>query len=688
LTQLRYEARAGLLILLAGMALGNAAQAQSPPSFVPGRVLVQFKAGVSAAQARGLLQGAGGQSVREIAPIGVHIVQLPPQASPVAVARAFKGKREVAFAEPDAVLPLTMVPDDPFYSTTWHLPRISCPAAWDITTGSSAVTIAIIDTGVDASHPDLQPKLVPGWNFYDNNSNTADVHGHGTAVAGAAAACSNNGLGVASPAWGCKIMPIRVADANGYATISALANAVTWAADRGVRVANISFGASNHSTLGSAAQYMRSKGGVVTVSAGNDGTFVTSPDDPYVLTISATDQFDAIASWSTTGNNVDLGAPGVSVKTTLRGGGTGSGSGTSFSAPVVAGVAALVISANPALTATQVESILKQGADDLGNPGWDPSYGWGRLNAARAVALATGGGTPPPPTPADTTPPSVSFSAPTSGATVSGTVSVQVAATDSGGVASVSLKVDGTDVATDTTSPYSFSWNTVTWANGTHILTATATDAAGNSASVQRTVTVSNPVIDSLPPEVSFTFPTTGATVSGIVAVQVAASDSGGVASVRLSVDGALQSTDTSAPYSFSWDSAGWPNGTHTLMATAVDAAGNTANTSIAVTVSNSTVAALAVADLIPNTVRSGGSIALAIISGTGFAPGAQVTFQNGEGPTPSAANVKVAADGKSLTLTVNTKPGGPGRNRYWDVVVTNPDGRSARKVKALTVLK
>src|SRR5207245_1364569 len=107
----------------------------------------------------------------------------------------------IEFAQPDFIYAAALVPNDTYYSMAWHLPKIQAPQAWDITTGTTNVTIAILDTGVDGTHPDLSAKMVPGWNFYDNNSNTADVVGHGTLVAGGAAAMSNNGIGVASPAW-------------------------------------------------------------------------------------------------------------------------------------------------------------------------------------------------------------------------------------------------------------------------------------------------------------------------------------------------------------------------------------------------------------------------------------------------------------------------------------------------------
>jgi subtilisin family serine protease len=251
---------------------------------------------------------------------------------------------------------------------------------------------------VDSTHPDLTSKIVPGWNFANNNSDTSDVYGHGTAVAGAAAASSNNGTGVASVAWGCLILPVRVSDTQGNAPASLIANGLRWAADNGARVANISYNVSGNATVSNAAKYFQQAGGVVTVSAGNDAAFISSQDNRYVLTVSATDNLDNSAYYTNTGNNIDLSAPGSVIYTTLSGGGYGYASGTSFSAPIVAGVAALVMSANSSLTPTKVQDTLKQSADDKGPAGWDPRYGSGRVNAAAAVTLALAqAGSPRPP---------------------------------------------------------------------------------------------------------------------------------------------------------------------------------------------------------------------------------------------------------------------------------------------------
>src|SRR5262249_34365271 len=154
---------------------------------------------------------------------------------------------------------------------------IAGPTAWCTGTGSSNVIIAICDTGCDPNHPDLVSKYVPGWNFYDSNPNTSDVYGHGTAVAGTPAAASKKGAGGGSVAWGCMIMPLRVSAPDGSATYSAIASAITYAADHGARVANVSYLVSDSSTIGSAGQYLQSKGGVLAVAAGNYSTFDSSP---------------------------------------------------------------------------------------------------------------------------------------------------------------------------------------------------------------------------------------------------------------------------------------------------------------------------------------------------------------------------------------------------------------------------
>jgi len=552
----------------------------APPDAVPGRLLVKPRAGLNETALQQLFAAYRAQQHAAIEQIDVRILNVK-EAARDHVLQALQHNPNIEFAQLDYIVEPEAIPNDPKYSSEWHLPKIQCPQAWDITTGSSSVIIAVLDTGVDGTHPELSARCVPGWNFYDNNSNTSDVQGHGTLVAGTVAAANNNSTGVASVAWNCLIMPIRISSPTGSGSMSLMAKGLTWAADHGARVANISYKVSTDSTVATAAQYFQSKGGIVTVSAGNEADFITAGDNPYVLTVSATDTIDAMASWSTTGNNVDLSAPGVSILTTVSGGTYGWSGGTSLSAPIVAGVAALVISANPGLTGVQVQDILKQSADDLGAPGWDPSYGWGRVNAYKAVLAATSGTVPP----ADTTPPTATITTPTSGSTVSGTVFVAVAASDNVGVTRVEWLLNGALAGTSTTVPATFSWNTITCPNGSYNLQARAYDAAGNSGSFAISVTVQNPVADSTAPAAQITSPTTGATLSGMATVTAVATDNVGVTRTECYLNGALMGSSPGASCSLSWNSTAYANGSYTLQTKAYDAAGNI-GTSAGVTVS------------------------------------------------------------------------------------------------------
>jgi hypothetical protein len=545
--------------------------------FVTGRVLVKYNSEKSESRIRDFNSAFNAWDNGEIPNTGVHILQLPERANEEAFAAILKDQPDVEFTELDRLLPIEdLYPNDPGFGNEWHLSKISAPAAWSTSTGTGNIVVAICDTGVDATHPDLAAKIVPGWNFYDNNADTSDVNGHGTAVAGTVAATSNNQQGVASVAWGCMLMPLRVADANGYAAYSTMASAITYAADHGARVANLSFRATTSSAVSSAASYMQSRGGVVTVAAGNDGSFDAAADNPYILTVSASDPNDVLYSWSCTGNNTDVAAPGV-VYTTAMGGGYTYGTGTSFSAPIVAGEAALILSTNPNLTGDQVEQRIIQNADDKGTPGWDASYGWGRVNIARALGTA-----PPPPPPGDTTPPSVSFTSPSAGSTVSGTVTVQASASDNVGVSSVSLSVDGATSGTDISSPYNFSWNTTSASNGSHTLTVIARDAAGNSSSSSIVVTVSNSAADTTAPTISITSPSNGSIIGGNanVSVYVNTLDNVRVVRVDLYVDGDLTAGSTSAPFTTKWNAKRVSSGAHTLQCKAYDAAGNVGTSS------------------------------------------------------------------------------------------------------------
>jgi hypothetical protein len=343
------------------------------------------------------------------------------------------------------------------------------------------------------------------------------------------------------------------------------------------------------STVLSAAKYFQSKngGGVLAMSSGNSGGPWSSSWTSYALVVGATDPYDNLSYYSTTGAMVSLTAPGDSIYTTANGGGYRYGTGTSFSSPIVAGVAALVFSVNPKLSGTQVQNILEKTADDLGPAGWDSSFGYGRVNAANAVAMALSSSSTATST---STSPTISFSSPSNGGTISGTSTISVSASDSAGIASVSLSVDGSPINTDTASPYNFSLTTTAFSNGSHTLTGTAVDALGNTSSASITVTVSNltptttPVTaDTVAPTVNFVSPTNGAVVSGNVSISVSASDNVGVTKMQLFIDGSLVASSTSGTLSARWNGKATAT-PHILKATASDAAGNVGVVQISVT--------------------------------------------------------------------------------------------------------
>lgn len=478
----------------------------------------------------------------------------------------------IEYAESDLLYqPQVLLPNDPHSamgsSGGWYLWRIGMPAAWMYTQGNPDVIIALLDTGVKARHPDLQGKLVSGWNFYNNNSNTDDVLGHGTMMAGILAANTNNGVGIASVGTRCRVMPIRISDNAGNGGLGNAARGLIWAADRGAKVALVSYSMYTSQTVRDAAQYFVSRGGIVVMPAGNSGGNNNFLDNPYVTVVSATNQQDEIASFSSRGNYLDISAPWVSIACTLPTNGYGTVTGTCPAAAVVGGVAGLLYSANPLLTSQQVEQILKSTADDLGTLGWDTTYGAGRVNAYRAVVRARG-------LPRDTTPPSVSFASPAQNSTVSGLVNIAVNASDNVGVRSLQASVNGQHLETRELPPYTFRWNTSRLANGAYTISATATDWEGNRRTTTCTVSVRNSA-DRTPPTVRILSPTNGAQVSGTVRITVSAQDDQRVTRVELYVNNQRVTLTTLPPFTLYWNTSSLPTGTYTLQCKVYDAAEN-----------------------------------------------------------------------------------------------------------------
>ena len=459
------------------------------PLYATNRILIEPRAGLSAANLAKILSAHQGRA-RRIGKGSMHVVDLPDGVAS-AVAKILERHPQLKIVELDRMVPSTALPNDPILGGEWHIARMGAQAAWDNAAGmGTGIKIAILDSGVESSHPDLAANLTPGYNFVDGNADTSDGCGHGTAVAGAAAAVSNNSTGVAGVAGRAKIMPVKIASYNSstggcYAYYSTIASGIYFAADNGARVANVSYGGVAASqTIQSAAQYLKNKGGLLFASAGNNGGNEGVTPTSTMVVVSATDENDNLAGWSSWGSFVTLSAPGTNIWTTSTGGRYEQWNGSSFASPLAAGVAALMMSVSPSLDNLSVESLLYSTSTDLGAAGRDAYFGYGRVNAAAAVQAAVARAIK-----ADTQAPTAGISAPRAGDTVSGLVAVDMGAADNVGVVRADLKVNGTVVATDASAPFAFSWDSAGVANGMATLTVVAYDAAGN-AGVSPSITV------------------------------------------------------------------------------------------------------------------------------------------------------------------------------------------------------
>lgn len=392
-------------------------EAENPKTagFVPGELLVKPVEGAHL-EGNSLELGYPVRVKGSVAGLGVLRLEVP-VGREMETAQRLREDPRVEWAEVDHLRDLMRVPSDQLYRQfQWDMRRIQAEQAWDVTVGSPEVVVAVLDTGIDRTHPDLAGKLVPGYDFLNDDPNPEDDSGHGTHNAGVIAAASDNGTGIAGVAWGARIMPIKVLNANGVGPDSVIARGLVYAADHGARVINMSFGNPVASQmLAQAVRYAYDKGAVLVAAAGNtanqDNAVIYPAAYDRVLAVAATDEEDNTPDFSQHHPYVEISAPGVGIVSTFwRGAGYGdyaAASGTSAAAPHVSGVAALIRSVGPNLSNSQVIRILEETADDLGVPGRDEYYGTGRVNAYRAVTAAKLGVTGRPaatPTPGRATP--------------------------------------------------------------------------------------------------------------------------------------------------------------------------------------------------------------------------------------------------------------------------------------------
>jgi subtilisin family serine protease len=423
-----------ILTLVGAPAPAASAPQAAPPAgrgtaadWVPGRVLVKTgDAGVhlvsrGALRTQSLWNRLGAtlnrfrlDRARELgAGSGLYALEGGPDLDVAAAVAALRAGGAVAYAEPDYIRRVALTPNDEHYAEQeWWLTAEQAQAAWDITTGNPELVIAVVDTGVALNHPEFEGRLVPGANFITPNTEPYDDHGHGTHVAGIAAARGNNGQGIAGICWECRIMPIKALNAAGEGSTAAFAEGIRWAADNGARVINISAGADfGTDAEHEAIRYARGKGVVVIAAAGNtpDGNPHYPAGYDEVVAVSASSRRDSVAGFSSYGDYVDVAAPGINILSTFvqgRNPAYQSESGTSMACPMVAGAAALILTVNPNLSPEQMEWLLEQTVDDIGDPGFDHKAGWGRINILRALQQAPAGPRPvEPPTP--TPPPAV-----------------------------------------------------------------------------------------------------------------------------------------------------------------------------------------------------------------------------------------------------------------------------------------
>ncbi|HKQ98342.1 MAG TPA: S8 family peptidase, partial [Candidatus Polarisedimenticolia bacterium] len=398
----------------------------SSPEPVPGELIVKFRAGASLRD-RDEARGREHANRRRRFRMGAEHWTLPPGVSLPQTLDRLRRDPRVAWAEPNYRVHALRVPDDARYPEQWALHNtgqdqgqagadIRAEAAWDSGTGSRDVVVAVIDTGIDYTHPDLQANIwdnegeiagngvdddgngfiddVRGWDFVNGDNDPFDDAGHGTHVAGIVGAAGANGEGIAGVAWQVRLMPVKFLGADGAGSTADAVAAVEYATRMGARIMNNSWGGTGFSeALLEAVEAAYAADSLFVVAAGNSGTnndilpaYPAGYDVPNVLSVAATDRFDHLAAFSNYGAaTVDLAAPGVEILSTVPGARYAVHSGTSMAAPHVSGVAALVRAAAPEIDVVTLRRRLLTQVDALPGLAGAVATG-GRLDAALTVA--------------------------------------------------------------------------------------------------------------------------------------------------------------------------------------------------------------------------------------------------------------------------------------------------------------
>ncbi|MFD1394548.1 S8 family peptidase [Kroppenstedtia eburnea] len=387
----RFLVLVAILALAAGMFISpgmdvNAAGKEKATPYVDGQIIVKFKdKGVTTAAESNAHKKLNAQVIQrnDHQKTGYELVKV--KGSVEEAVKAYEKNPNVEYAEPNYIVKTQWTPNDPYFSSQQYGPQImKAESAWDVTRSSSSVRIAIVDTGVQANHPDLSGKVINGYDFVDRDWNPNDLNGHGTHCAGIAAASTNNGTGIAGMAPNASIYAVRVLDANGSGSLNNVADGIVHAADNGAKVISLSLGSTGtSSTLENAVNYAWNKGSVVVAAAGNAGNTVRNYPAAYsnAIAVASTDRNDRKSSFSTYGSWVDVAAPGSDIYSTYPTSRYASLSGTSMATPHVAGVAGLL--ASQGRSNSNIRAAIQNSADRISGTG---SY-WihGRVNANSAV---------------------------------------------------------------------------------------------------------------------------------------------------------------------------------------------------------------------------------------------------------------------------------------------------------------
>jgi serine protease len=383
---------------------------------LPPRLLVKFKKGTSETEKRKIiLKSKGLKGIHKFLKDRVFILEMDSTESMKENLKMLKSNPDIIYVEPDYQIKAFYTPNDPYFSYQWHFHQIQLENAWEIENGgNSNIKVAVIDTGIAyedydsfTQAPDLAgTTFSQGYDFVNDDTHPNDDNGHGTHVAGTIAQTTNNGLGVAGVAYKTSLMPVKVLDIDGYGYTSWVAEGIYYAVDNGAKVINLSLGSTEYSqTLYEAVEYAFQKGVIIVASAGNDSTSTLSYPAafPEVISVGAVRYDKTLAYYSNYGEGLDIVAPGGDINVDQNSDGYADGvlqqtfhppgatsnfayyffQGTSMAAPHVSGVAALLLAHGE--NASEVRNIINSTADDLGETGYDEVYGYGLLNASKAL---------------------------------------------------------------------------------------------------------------------------------------------------------------------------------------------------------------------------------------------------------------------------------------------------------------